>query len=476
MAEKLVQCDTCGKRKSVGIVADRASCTPCAIAGHMGDHRPHAVTKHGRRVEDFVEALTMPIADRHVTIEQARKAFLDSTSRQSGAYYNELGRKLVEAANRFADGPLGVQRTVVVGHRHVNAARLVRAIKSLIDETNYGNGSSEMDEKEARQIVEDFAHHALRMLTAWAGGDSYQARALFKEVVRPTSGEYSGTGRPGVVHSIREDITDASIGYEYASDSGSDSGSDGEMIGDEQQIDWRLKVPGVKTTRFSYSTDQMADALIVEIAKQFDADSEGTKLADTDAFARYVTAEAQDYNVRSGRQSPVGEGQLTTRHKAFGQFLTIIGKSIEAANKQLKRPRKPSPKSQVPGARQFVADYAKKERKYTQFWANLYQMFDYWEAGYRRQTNTQASDPTRVKKILGDIQNVVNRATRIVALYYDGDQNAARALVQDQLLAMVNMLYDRFDVSQPAFAAQPTPTTEEQQREIVEAFHNNPNR
>jgi hypothetical protein len=507
---KLVECDTCGKRKSAGIVADRASCVPCAINAQMevpiGIRRPHlgrsAHTSAGRLDEEvnehileFTEALVMPRRYRKQLLEEARQHYVSLDSRHAGTYYDGLGRLLVKAANRFAEGPFGVSRTIHVGEYHVNGRQLAAALSWLSNATNFGRGNEEMSEQEALKTVDHFANQALHLLTTYFGGDTYQARALFKEVVRPTRGDYSGMGRPGAMHSIKEDIGQSEIGYEYASDSGSDSG--GEMIGDEQQIDWRLKVPGLKSTRFSYSTDQMADVLVIEIAKQFARNSDGARLEDSHAFAKAVVDEAAAFNSRTKRMSSYGEGQLTTRRAPYIAFLTEIGTSIAAAQKQLKHPRKPNPKKGVPGARQFLADYAKKQPNYTQFWDNLYQMLEYWEAGDRRQTFIQARDPSRRKKILSDIQNVVNRATRIVALYFEGDQDQARDLVHLQLLdAIIKLTEQAKGTAAPAppsraeeelssseeeeeglaFEEGDPQTLEEWQRAQVEAFHNNPNR
>jgi len=220
MAEA-IGCDSCGHAEAAGInERGRHVCAACAYL----DTNPVGGGEWNDVSHELFNALACT-NNRNNTIEQARSdlwLLLEREQKGSVANYNTFAARLIVMVNEMHQG---YDRTVVVGHRHVNATAAAKSLKDLYD-LGRGDQASEVP-----AVVEQ----VMRAL-CYVFGD-YAARALFKEIVRPFSGEYAGDGLPGVFHSIK---SEAPVGF---------------------------RLPGALNTTRDYSTSSMAKDILAQLAQ-----------------------------------------------------------------------------------------------------------------------------------------------------------------------------------------------------------------
>ena len=438
--EQMVACDTCNKRKSIGTLfgGRHRTCASCATWTNLNPDKTPIIQEEAG---DFVEAIVKHSVERSETIENARDrlfgtedslGMLRSIEEDFGGRYDAMARGLIVRANQFeADlHPFSSTRTIVVGTRLVDGTKLATAILQLCEKTNFGVGRAAVDGalnyEQSRAYIAEFCEQALRTLAKCFG--TYKARALFKEIVRPQGGQYSGSGTPGVFHSIKDEI-DLNIEA-------------------EQSIDINIKVPGWKGSRFSYSTDQMGDVVVAELAKQISLSGRDlSSVEDAAALGKELASKVTQFNEGTkSRQYP--NGIINTLVDQWTMFLQDMLQFYGASTKKL---RKSTAKKGLEGKRSFVAKYAKKQANYAQFWDNLWNMFQYYNNGVMRASSTpDREQPTRMRKIQTDMAKMADRAARLVSLYFDGDTEQARALVNGFLGLAIVALIEQVGTEVPA--------------------------
>ena len=434
-----ISCDSCGKRKSIGtLFGNWHTCAACATWRKDKQVDANGSPTIQEDAGDFVESIVKHSVDRNETIEDARNRLYGMLRQMNGdaiiERYDEMARHMVEHANAFAADthPFSSTRTIVAGTRYVNGPQLARALFDLCEKTNCGEGYDEMipnrmHRAEAHKYVDEFCTQSLRTLAHCF--DAYKARALFKEIVRPWGGNYSGSGTPGVFHSIKDQI-------------------DLDNIDSEQSIDLNIKIPGWKGSRFSYSTDQMGDVVVAELAKQISLSGRDlSSIEDAAALGKELASKVTQFNEGTkSRQYP--EGIINTHVDQWTMFLQDMLKFYGASTKKL---RKSTAKKGLEGKRSFVAKYARKQANYAQFWDNLWNMFLYYNNGVMRISSTpDREQPTRMKKIQADMAKMADRAARLVSLYFDGDTEQARALVNGFLGLAIVALIEQVGTAVPA--------------------------
>jgi hypothetical protein len=513
MAEQMIACGSCGKRKgrgdieghvcgdrmcgscgvhrSIGLLfGSKHTCGACAAFAnaHEADRDPEQPLPDVEpEVLEFVNAVVKPRRERLDTIEDARAILFgellggenDDGAGVKRAHYDEVARRLVEQANEYAPKShvLGSTRTVLAAARLVDARQLADALVPVFE----GGGDDGQ-----------FAEQALRGLTACFG--AYKARALFKEIVRPQTGAYSGAGTPGLLHTIREERGYEDIGRSIAPEEWAEMVAagdstvdpldvyedgeydddfdplsvfeDGEGDEDYDRIGARFKVPkmfGSAGTRLAYSTDQMAETIVREYAHQESVTPPDNPAINFEEFGRKIAEEADAFDKQGAKQSPVGEGELTTQRKWWILFLKDLKQSTKAAtikdNKAMaaarkalmSRLRRNRNTPAEPTGPAWMAKYSSRQANYKQFWDNLYQMFYYWRKGFQSGSFVRArADPSRTATIVRDLQHMANTATKLIAPLHEGNTVYARMAVDEFVHFAVERLLQQAQASSPS--------------------------